>query len=111
LLFVSSASAQGGPPRQRVYNPSPKFSPYLFLSRGNVGGVPAYYAWVRPRIEYDQRVRAVDNELKMLEIQQNKGPDNELPDGRGRPSTASTFMTYKHQNYSHYYQPSKAPAK
>jgi hypothetical protein len=109
LACAASAFAQGGPPRQRVYSPSPKFSPYLFLSRGSVGGVPAYYAWVRPRIEYDQRVRTVDNELKMLEVQQNAGPLNEVPDGRGKPSTASHFMTFQHQSYSHFYPDRKVP--
>jgi hypothetical protein len=112
LLVAGTAWAQGGPPRQRVYTPAPKFSPYLYLSRGSVGGVPAYYAWVRPRVEYDQRVRSVDNELKMLEIQEPKtGSPTQSPGDQ--PSTAARFMFYQHQHqqYLHFYPPAKAPQR
>jgi hypothetical protein len=98
LGIAASAQAQGGPPRQRTYIPAPKFSPYLYLSRGSVGGVPAYYAWVRPRIDYDQRARTVDNELGMVERQQQQlEQGGDLYSGVvGRPSTAARYMYYDH---------------
>jgi len=112
FCLAETAMAQGGPPRQRVYNPAPKFSPYLYLSRGSVGGVPSYYAWVRPRIDYDQRVRVVDRELQNLELQQTTIQQdvtslNDPRKGIGQPSTAAQYMYYRHMHYSHYYPESQ----
>jgi hypothetical protein len=99
------ASAQAGKSRRGNYPYTPArspISPYLYLSRGNVGGVPAYYSWVRPRIEYEQRVQDVNRELQLLDTslsQQEPYLRQQEARGIGPTNSAATYM-----NYSHFYQ-------
>jgi hypothetical protein len=52
LLLTGVAQAQGPRNRPARYEPyRPVISPYLFLSRPSVGGVPSYYAWVKPQFD------------------------------------------------------------
>lgn len=102
LMLTNSADAQGRRPRRGAYVPSrPTISPYLYLSRGNTGGLPSYYAWVRPQIEYQQQQQFVERELRYLEGEATR-PQVPVV---GRPSTAATYM-----NYSHFY-PQLAPGR
>jgi hypothetical protein len=100
----SDLFAQVGRTRRPSTNTRPTFSPYLYLSRGSVGGVPAYQAWVQPRLEYQQRVNQVNRELDYLE--QQAATPNLGPSGIGKPSSAATYM-----NYSHFYPQAQAPGR
>jgi hypothetical protein len=102
LLLSSAALAQGGPARGPYTPVRPPISPYMNFFRPDVGGVPSYYMFVRPRIDIQQRFQQVDQDLGTLEGQlQRRGPARP---GVGQPSTAATFM-----NYSHFY-PAKSAA-
>jgi hypothetical protein len=94
LLLATAAFAQG--PRSTVrgpYRPSrPVISPYLYLSRGNTGGVPSYYAWVKPQFDLARRQAQVDAEFSSIERRLLREP---VP-GEGQPITAATFMDYSH---------------
>jgi hypothetical protein len=94
-LCATNAMAQGPRPRRAQYQTSrPVISPYLYLSRGSVGGVPAYYAWVKPQLDSARQQQQIDRQFQAIERQMVR---EETP-GAGRPSSASTFM-----NYSHFY--------
>lgn len=101
------AYAQGGPSQSRFVPARPTISPYLYLSRGTVGGVPSYYAWVRPRFELERQMNQVNQQLNfldrqiLLEQQMNQVQQGQLDakyQAVGSPSTAATFM-----NFSHFY--------
>jgi hypothetical protein len=102
---AAEAFAQGGPTQSRYVPARPTISPYLYLSRGTVGGVPAYYAWVRPQFELERQMNNVNQQLNfldrqiMIEQQVNQVQQGQL-DKRyqavGSPSSAATFMNYSH---------------
>ena len=108
LLFSAvavEALAQGGPSQSRFAPARPTISPYLYLSRGTVGGVPSYYAWVRPRFELERQMNQVNQQLNFLDrqllIEQQMNQVQQGESGApyravGSPSTAATFMNYSH---------------
>lgn len=110
------AYAQGGPQQSRFVPARPTISPYLYLSRGTVGGVPAYYAWVRPRFELERQMNQVNQQLNFLdrqllvEQQVNQAQQGQLEGQQyravGSPSTAATFM-----NFSHFFPAQTAPGR
>lgn len=114
--FAAEAYAQGGPSQSRYMPARPTISPYLFLSRGTVGGVPSYYAWVRPRIELERQMNQVNQQLNfldrqiLLEQQMNQVQQGQLDvttyRAVGQPSTAATFM-----NFSHFFPAQNAPGR
>ena len=97
LIADGAVSMAQGPRISRGrYQPSrPVISPYLYLSRGSVGGVPAYYAWVKPQFAAEQRQNEVDSRFDAIDRQliREQAPGGNEPSSRG-----STFM-----NYSHFY--------
>ncbi|HTN76092.1 MAG TPA: hypothetical protein VL096_12625 [Pirellulaceae bacterium] len=96
-LFAQNPRNYGG-----RYAPSrPAISPWLYLQRGNTGGIPSYYAWVQPEFQYQQRTQYVDRQLGNIEGQLTRRPEQ----GAGVPSTAATYM-----NYGHFYPMQSAPA-
>ena len=95
MFCTSSVMAQGGPSTGR-YTPSrPVISPWMYLSRGSVGGVPAYQAWVRPVMNARADQQYNDQRFDQLQTSLLREPER----GAGTPSTAARFM-----DYSHFYQ-------
>jgi hypothetical protein len=93
LIVASVAPAQGRRPGRSRYSPSrPTISPYLYLSRGTTAGVPAYYAWVRPRLELMQRQDLVDSELHTLQRELLR-PQFQ---GTGEAAVPGAFMDLMH---------------
>jgi hypothetical protein len=97
MLWTSAAMAQGGPATGRYAPSRPVISPWLYLSRGSVGGVPAYQAWVQPVMNARAEQQYNDQRFNQIEGSLLREPVR----GAGTPSTAARFM-----DYSHFYQQS-----
>ena len=112
LIATEQASAQ---PRVPYYQTRSPISPYLYLNRGSVGGVPSYYAWVRPQQELrdlaqgqqlqQQRVYGIERQLMVR-------PATEAASGVAQPGELylrpGTFAAPQntvggYMNYSHFY--------
>jgi hypothetical protein len=93
LLLTGVAQAQGPRNRPARYEPyRPVISPYLFLSRPSVGGVPSYYAWVKPQFDLAQRQQYVDRQFQAIDRQLLRAQQM----GAGVPSRGGTFLDYSH---------------
>ena len=93
VLLGSSQAMSQSPQRPSRYTPSrPTISPWLYLPRGGTGGLPSYYAWVRPQFDMQRREQFVDNEIRYVEGQMLRQPQK----GTGSPSTAATYFNYGH---------------
>jgi hypothetical protein len=91
LLLVTDSMAQG-----RRYQPqTPTLSPYLNLSRFNTGGLPNYYALVRPLVQQRQ-VNLQGREIVLEQQRQITTLQSELQRGvesSSQTGSASWFMT------------------
>ena len=95
LLCSDSVWAQRRVP---YYETRPPISPYFYLYRGSVGGVPAYHAWVLPQQRYQefvQREQLERQRLGAVERQVLVRPQT----GIGQPAMVGGYM-----NYLHFYQ-------
>jgi hypothetical protein len=91
LLCVGGSMAQG-----RRYQPqTPTLSPYLNLSRFNAGGLPNYYALVRPLVQQRQ-VNLQGQEIVLEQQRQITTLQSELQRGvesSSQTGSSSWFMT------------------
>jgi hypothetical protein len=92
-----SADAQ----QARRYQPStPTVSPYLNLTRSNVGGLPNYYSLVRPQLQqqaFNNQQRAFNVQQQALQMQQSAAVDglrNTLQQTVAPTGKGAGFMTY-----------------
>jgi hypothetical protein len=108
LMTGSAAWAQRSP----HYSPvRPPISPYLYYSAINTTGLPNYFTYVRPAIQFqaftqrrafdarlETRVRMDDERVTGIVERQLRLRETT---GLGAPAVAGTFM-----DFSHYYPPS-----
>ena len=118
LIATEQASAQRVP----YYQTRSPISPYLYLNRGSVGGVPSYYAWVRPQQEIRdlaQRQQLQQQRVIGIERQLLVRPATELAPSAAQPGelylrpgtlAAPQNTVGGYMNYSHFYPtPAVAP--
>ena len=92
LIALSFTPALGQQPRR--YQPAtPTVSPYLNLTRSNVGGLPNYYSLVRPQLQ-----QQAFNQQQLIVQAQQSAAVNRLRGELQQPLTptgkASGFMTF-----------------
>ncbi len=93
LSGAAEALAQAPQNRSSRYSPSrPTISPWLYLPRGGTGGVPSYYAWVRPQFDLQRREQLIDGEIQSMQGQILREPTR----GAGAPSSAASYFNYGH---------------
>ena len=114
MALVLLAAPERGGAQQAVqsYQPSrPALSPYLYLTRPNVGPFPNYQAFVQPtqnqlqinQVQQSQVTQLQQNQQQLQQTQQKLqqlGPAQMAPTGTG-----SSF-----NSLSHYYSSSPSPA-
>lgn len=103
MMFVigvatSSLSAQQqGTTRRDDSLTRPPVSPYLDLLRRDTGALPAYQAFVRPRLDFQQRQSIQSRAIRQLQQQTTA---NAQSINRIRPTGQGGYFN----NYLHYYQ-------
>ena len=97
LLWAPLTFAQA----PRRYQPAtPTVSPYLNLTRSNVGGLPNYYSLVRPQLQqqaFNNQQRVLNAQQQALQIQQSAAVDrlrNSLQQTIAPTGKRAGFMTY-----------------
>jgi hypothetical protein len=79
--------------RVPLYRTGSPLSPYFTLFRNDVGGLTAYYTFLRPQEQLQSLQRAETARIDSLERQlQQRG----APPVAGRPSTAARYLDYSH---------------
>jgi hypothetical protein len=99
LWAIGVFGAQVAEGQTRFYPSRPTFSPWLYLYRGQTGPLDPYNAWVRPQMEYQDAMRAIERRFREQETSINRlRQENQLLRESTLPPTGvgSRFMDYSH---------------